>query len=84
MDSAIIAHPYCDNCFTGVKHSGNPVGKSVTIADVPTYLSEPLAGVATGNGPKKVIIFFADVFGPFYLNNQLLQDYFASHGQSIR
>ncbi|KAJ7827988.1 Alpha/Beta hydrolase protein [Mycena leptocephala] len=80
MDSATIAHPYCDNCFTGVKHSGDPVGKSVTIANVPTYLSEPPAGVATDNGPKKVIIFFADVFGPFYLNNQLLQDYFASHG----
>ncbi|KAJ6516862.1 Alpha/Beta hydrolase protein [Mycena vitilis] len=77
--SAIIAHSHCDDCFTGFKHSGDPVGKTVTIADVPTYLSEPPASVSR-DGPKKVILFFPDVFGPFYVNNQLVQDYFASHG----
>ncbi|KAF8198268.1 Alpha/Beta hydrolase protein [Mycena galopus ATCC 62051] len=77
---ATIAHPHCDNCFTGVKHSGDPVGKTVTIADIPTYVSEPPPSTTTPNGPKKVVLFFADVFGPFYLNNQLLQDYFASQG----
>lgn len=80
LNMATIAHSHCEDCFTGVKHSGDPVGKTVTIADVPTYVSEPTTSVA---GPKKVVIFFADVYGPFYLNNQLLQDYFASHGSSI-
>ncbi|KAJ6613744.1 Alpha/Beta hydrolase protein [Mycena sp. CBHHK59/15] len=73
-----IAHPHCEDCFTGVKHSGTPVGKTVTIADVPTYVSEPPSTAASA--PKKVVLFFADVYGPFFLNNQLLQDYFASQG----
>ncbi|KAF8198272.1 dienelactone hydrolase [Mycena galopus ATCC 62051] len=77
---ATIAHPPCDSCLTGVKHSGDPVGKTVTIADIPTYVSEPPPSIATPSGPKKVVLFFADVYGPFYLNNQLLQDYFASQG----
>jgi hypothetical protein len=40
-------------------------------------MSEP---PSSADGPKKVVLFFADVCGPFYLNNQLLQDYFASRG----
>ncbi|KAJ7640324.1 Alpha/Beta hydrolase protein [Mycena polygramma] len=77
--SAIIAHPHCEDCFTGLKHSGNAVGKTVTFADVPTYVSEPPASLSR-DGPKKVVLFFSDIFGPFYVNNQLLQDYFASQG----
>ncbi|KAJ6516860.1 Alpha/Beta hydrolase protein [Mycena vitilis] len=79
MDSAVIAHPHCEDCFTGVKHSGDAVGKTVTFADVPTYVSEPPASLSL-DGPKKVVLFFSDIFGPFYINNQLLQDYFASQG----
>ncbi|KAF7328757.1 hypothetical protein MVEN_02504400 [Mycena venus] len=80
MESATIAHPHCDGCFTGVKHSGEPVGNTVTIADIPTYVSEPPPSVATRSGPKKIVLFFSDVYGLFYLNNQLLQDYFAAQG----
>ncbi|KAJ7725180.1 Alpha/Beta hydrolase protein [Mycena metata] len=77
--SPTIAKAHCEDCFTGVKHSGDPVGKTVTIADVQTYVSKPpSAGAASG--PKKVVLFFSDVYGPFFLNNQLLQDYFASQG----
>ncbi|KAJ6516864.1 Alpha/Beta hydrolase protein [Mycena vitilis] len=76
----MIAHSHCQDCFTGFKHSGDAVGKTVTIADVLTYISEPPANVASQSGPKKIILFFSDVFGPFHLNNQLVQDYFASHG----
>ncbi|KAJ7328948.1 Alpha/Beta hydrolase protein [Mycena albidolilacea] len=84
MESAIIAHPHCEDCFTGVKHSGDPVGHTVEIANIPTYVSEPpLSIVATHGGPKKVVLFFSDVYGPFYVNNQLLQDYFASQGFSV-
>ena len=65
----------CDDCFKTVAHSGTPLGHTETIAGVATYVSEP-----TGTARNKILLFFADVFGPFYLNNQLVQDWFASNG----
>ncbi|KAJ7187030.1 hypothetical protein C8R46DRAFT_1158059 [Mycena filopes] len=79
MTTTTAPPPFCKDCFTGVKHSGEPVGKTITIADIPTYISEPPAGSPEA-GPKKIILFFSDVFGPFFLNNKLLQDFFASQG----
>lgn len=79
--SATLAGPPGDCCFTGVKHTGTAIGKSTTIADVPTYVSEA-QGQSAGS-PKKVILFFADVYGPFFLNNQLIQDYFAENGECL-
>ena len=66
-----------DCCIQGLKHEGEPVGRIETIAGIETYISDPPVGTA---GRKKVIIYFADVYGPFYINAKLLQDYFASHG----
>lgn len=65
------------DCAKGWKHSGTAKGKNVTIAGVPTCLTEP----TNHAGPMKVILFYADAFGSFFLNNQLLQDYFASQGR---
>jgi len=79
MSSPALAGPPGSCCFTGVKHSGTPLGRTIAIADIPTYISEP-ESKAEGEKPKKIILFLADVYGPLYLNNQLLQDYFASHG----
>lgn len=78
MTSPILAHPPGDCCFTGFKHSGTPVGHTISIGGMETYISEPKAQSAEGH--KKVILFFADIHGPLYLNNQLIQDYFSSHG----
>lgn len=78
--SPVLAGPPGDCCVQGVKHFGDPVGKVIKIADIETYVSEPPTDTT---GPKKVILFFADVFGPFYVNAQLLQDYFASNGMHI-
>jgi len=75
--SPVLAGPPGDCCLQGVKHSGTPVGKQITIADIDTYLSEPPSPTT---GPKKIVLYFADVYGPFYENAQLLQDYYASHG----
>ncbi|KAF9258070.1 alpha/beta-hydrolase [Marasmius fiardii PR-910] len=75
--NAVLAGPPGDCCVTGVKHSGTPVGKRITIADVPTYFVEPKEQTS---GRKRVLIFYADVWGPFFPNNQLIQDYFADHG----
>ncbi|KAH7921534.1 alpha/beta-hydrolase [Leucogyrophana mollusca] len=61
-------------CWTGVKHSGTPVGQVEEIGGLNTYVSEPPAPT------KNVILFLADVYGPFFINNKLLQDYFASCG----
>ncbi|KAF9256230.1 alpha/beta-hydrolase [Marasmius fiardii PR-910] len=76
MSNAVLAGPLGDCCVTGVKHSGTANGKRIMIADVPTYISEP----KEDSGGKRVVIFYSDVYGPFYLNNQLIQDYFAENG----
>lgn len=70
---AIDAGP---DCTKGFQHDGRVVGTNISIADVPTYYSAP----APSTLPKKVLLFFADIYSPFYVNNQLLQDYFASKG----
>jgi dienelactone hydrolase len=69
----------CDDCFKSVPHTGNPVGRAETISGVPTYISEP-ANVA---GQKKILLYFADVFSPFYINSQLIQDWFATKGYIV-
>ncbi|KIJ09628.1 hypothetical protein PAXINDRAFT_172426 [Paxillus involutus ATCC 200175] len=66
-------------CFTGVQHSGTPVGRVEDLGGLSTYISEPPAAVVAGTH-KKVILFLADIYGPLFINNQLLQDYFASSG----
>ncbi|KAF8798403.1 alpha/beta-hydrolase [Phlegmacium glaucopus] len=79
-ESPVLAGPPGECCIQGVKHSGEPTGKTITIADVQTYISEPPAKSASSQDKKKIILYFADVYGPFYINAQLLQDYYASHG----
>ncbi|KAG6834194.1 hypothetical protein H0H93_011287, partial [Arthromyces matolae] len=76
MSAPVLAGNLGDCCFKVVEHSGTPVGKSIDIAGVPTYISEP----SSQTGAKKIILYLSDVFGPFFLNNQLIQDYFAGHG----
>ncbi|KAF5312968.1 hypothetical protein D9619_003749 [Psilocybe cf. subviscida] len=78
MSSATtIAGSIGDHCIQGVKHEGTPVGRIEKIAGVQTYISD---AKGTTDGPAKVLFYFADVYGPFYVNAQLVQDYFASHG----
>ena len=78
MASHTLASAPGDCCVTGFKHTGIPTGTTTPIAGVNTYISEPKEA-HTGSG-NPVILFFADVFGPVSLNNQLLQDYFAGCG----
>ncbi|KAF6753956.1 Alpha/Beta hydrolase protein [Ephemerocybe angulata] len=75
--SPILAPEVGPDCAQGFKHDGKITGTNVTVAGVPTYYSKPAKSTT---GPKKVILFFADIYSPFYINNQLLQDYFASEG----
>ncbi|KAG0697750.1 dienelactone hydrolase [Suillus ampliporus] len=66
-------------CWPGVKHTGTPVGRIEALGGIETYISDPPTGTATQN----VILFLADVYGPLFVNNQLLQDYFASYGYLV-
>ncbi|RXW18352.1 hypothetical protein EST38_g7512 [Candolleomyces aberdarensis] len=79
LSSPSLAGALSKNCTQGWRHSGSPKGRNVTIAGVPTYLVEPIRH----SGTKKVIFFYADAFGTFFINNQLLQDYFASQGYYV-
>ncbi|TFK21082.1 alpha/beta-hydrolase [Coprinopsis marcescibilis] len=74
--SPILAGSIGKDCVEGAVHSGHALGKNISIADVPTYFAEPASEPAV----KKVILFLSDVYSPFYINNQLLQDEFASNG----
>ena len=80
--STALAGPPGNCCLKGVKHFGEPSGETITIAGIQTYISKPPPAEDSSHGSldKKIILYFADVFGPFYINAQLLQDYYASHG----
>ena len=82
--STVLAGSPGDCCLKGVKHSGEPSGETITIAGIQTYISKPPPAKDSShdNLDKKIILYFADVYGPFYLNAQLLQDYYASQGLS--
>ena len=77
--SPVLAGPPRGCCFKGVKHFGEPSGETITIAGIQTYLSKPLRPKDSSH-EKKIILFLADVYGPFFINSQLLQDYYASRG----
>jgi hypothetical protein len=87
QSSTVLAGPPGgDCCVKGIKHFGEPSGETITIAGIQTYISKPPPppkdSTSSSHVDKKIILYFADVFGPFYINAQLLQDYYASHGLS--
>lgn len=77
--SPALALGITKECLKGFVHPGTPKGRNVTIAGVNTYVAEPPKG--HDKGPKKVIYFFSDVFSAVWINNELIQDYFASQGE---
>ncbi|KAK0493465.1 Alpha/Beta hydrolase protein [Armillaria luteobubalina] len=81
MTSPVLAGTLGEHCFTAVKHEGTPAGRVDTIAGVPTYVSDPPPAKTVGK--PRVVLYLADVYGPMYLNNQLVQDYFASQGFNV-
>ncbi|KAH9483294.1 Hydrolase tropI [Psilocybe cubensis] len=67
---------FCDNCFKGVTHEGTPTGKWEKIGGVDVYVATP----SKEYDKTKAILFLSDVFGPQFINNQLLADDFAANG----
>lgn len=80
--SSTLAGPPGSCCWTGVKHTGTPEGRVELLGGLNTYIADPPAG-RTSTPHKKVLLFLADVWGSMFVNNKLLQDYFASCGAII-
>jgi hypothetical protein len=63
-----------DCCVKGVEHFGEPSGETITIAGIQTYTPKHLppkdSSSHVDNLDKKIILYFADVFGLFYINAQ--------------
>jgi len=67
-------------CVKTVQHTGDPSGTIEKIADVETYIARPPKDEPQN---ERIILFFSDVFSPLYINNKLIQDYFASRGYLV-
>ena len=78
MAAAVLAGPPGECCTKTVQHVGDPRGTIERIAGVETYIASPPSGTTE----DKIILFFADIFGPLYVNSQLLMDYWADNGES--
>ncbi|TFK18478.1 hypothetical protein FA15DRAFT_253039 [Coprinopsis marcescibilis] len=91
--SPILATDINKDCINKPNHllaPPAPRGKNITLADVPTYVVTPpvppgspgLPGppITITPRPPKVILFLSDVYSPFDINNQLVQDGFAAAG----
>ncbi|KAI0701266.1 alpha/beta-hydrolase [Cerioporus squamosus] len=76
--SATLAGPPGDCCRKTVQHDGEARGNVETIAGVETYVARPADG-----STKKIILFFADVYGPIYINAELIIDYWADNGYLV-
>ena len=51
-------------------------GTIEVVAGVETYVARPADG-----GNSKIVLFFGDVYGPLYINSQLIMDYWADNGE---
>jgi len=72
----MASNPPAQCCTVGVKHEGQPVGKSTKIGSIEAYVSEP-----TGKTVHKdtAILFIPDVIG-IWQNSQLMADQYAANG----
>lgn len=64
-----------DCCTRGFKHEGQSSGQIVDIEGIETYIAGNPA-----NASRRFHILFTDVFGPHFINLQLLADQFAAEG----
>lgn len=75
---ATLAEAPGECCIKTVQHSGTPRGTIEKIADVETYITPPSTTALLN---QRILLFFADVYGPLYINSKLILDYFASFGK---
>ena len=69
-----------EECYIqGVKHFGEPTGRTITFAGVQTYISEPPARATSSQDKKKKSFYTSQMCSGLYVN---AQDYYASYGPS--
>jgi hypothetical protein len=78
LADSYLAIPPGDHCLSGNLHTGETRGKVETIAEAPTYISNPHPGRGNGN----ILFYYPDVHG-FYNNAMLLMDAFADAGYTV-
>ena len=76
--SDTLAGPPGECCRQTVQHVGQPRGVVENVAGVETYVARPASG-----SNAKIILFFGDVYGPMYVNSQLIMDYWAENGKLL-
>ncbi len=80
-DSPALAGRCGECCTRTVQHSGVARGTVEVIAGLETYVARPRDDPENLNAnASKIILFFADVFGPMYNNAKLAMDYWAEEG----
>jgi len=73
-----LAAPPGDACFEGVKHEGVAKGEMIDVGGYQTYVTYP-----PSKSTDKLILYYCDVHGPYFINNRLLMDWFAEHGYFV-
>ncbi|KAI0073690.1 alpha/beta-hydrolase [Panus rudis PR-1116 ss-1] len=69
----------CKDCFSGVTYEGTAKGKIEEIGGVRCYVAVPEVEYPKDN----VVLFFSDLYGIDFINNQLLADDFARNGFKV-
>lgn len=69
-------------CVKEIRHTGTATGTVVTIAGLQSYIAYPPDEATESH--SKILIYFPDVFGPMWINSQLIMDWFAKQGQSMK
>ncbi|KZO93052.1 alpha/beta-hydrolase [Calocera viscosa TUFC12733] len=77
MAEYLAKHPD-ECCVQAVKHTGTAQGKFVDVGGIQTYVA-----YAPDKSLDRIILFYCDLFGPTFLNNQLVCDWFAEHGYTV-
>jgi hypothetical protein len=79
----VLAKPSGECCLKAVQHTGDPAGETVTISNIETYVSQPPEKSSnTGQQEyQRILLHYPDVHGPFFINNKLVSDYYASRGK---
>ncbi|KAG2005434.1 dienelactone hydrolase [Coprinopsis cinerea AmutBmut pab1-1] len=77
----VLASAVDKDCLEGTEYEGIAKGWNVTIAGVHTYYVRPSGPPKPG--PRKVLLFYSDVYSAFFPNNFILQDWYADQGYHV-
>jgi len=72
----MASNPPARCCTIGVKHDGQPIGKTIKIGSIEAYVAEPKGEVVHKN---TAILYLPDVIG-IWQNSQLMVDQYAANG----